>query len=119
IDTRRELGKYMIVRVGGFEYEAVFGISEEIGEPAHASVYVHFKKTDFVDIKDPNDISGPKDFYCFEVDIEFHPLKTSDVREAQAFGRSTKNALKKLLWAKGLVHGLVWDWKTIKSLEVE
>lgn len=119
IETRRQLGKYMIVLVGGFEYEAVFGINEEVGESAHVSVHVNLTPTNFYDYNatEAEEISAPSEnFYSFKVEIKFYPLTTSNLRDAEEFRRSVKNAMNKAIWAQGLVRGLVWDWKTIKEL---
>lgn len=109
----------MIVHVGGFEYEAVYGVNEEVDESAHVSIRVNLTPTDFYDYngEDTEEISAPsKDFYSFKVEIEFYPLTTSNLREAEEFRRSANNAVKKAIWAQELVRGLVWSWKTIESV---
>lgn len=115
VQVRRRLAREMLVRVGGFEYESIFGTGVPLSggiSPSISHVAVR------VELRSPGG-GGLNVPYHFQVLVDFHLPMGASLKEAEHFRRATNNAVKRAEWAQDLVRGLAWDDKTVMSLEVE
>lgn len=110
IDVRKRFDRAMIVRTGGFRYEAIFGSDQLRSYDPHILVRV--------ELNQKHDGSNTH-YFRFDVSLDFNIYKDISVKDAQKLKKAVDKAVKKAKWAEDLVHGLVWSWETISSLEAE
>ena len=111
VDIRKRLARNMLVRIGGFEYQSLFGCNADARSslsPSVPHIAVRVELRRFV-----------ADDFRFDAFVDFHLPVAASIKEAEDFKRATSNAVKKAKWAQDLVRGLIWDLKTISSLEVK
>lgn len=114
VHIRKRLAHNMIVRVGGSEYESIFGCGIDVHSDLSQDIphiLVRVKLNNF-------DENSPDVPYRFEVMIEFNLPNKVNIKEADHFKRALNNAVKKAKWAQELVRGHVWDLRTIMSLRI-